>query len=271
METFSRAFSKKNRALLKELVKTDFKLRYQGSAVGYLWSLLRPLFIFLILYVVFTKIFPLGKGVPHYPVYLFTGMVLWNFFVEMTQQSLGSIVGRGDLIRKISIPRWMIVISTSVNALINLGLNLVVLAVFMALNHVAPMWTLLWLPLIIIEVYFFALGASFFLASVFVKFRDVMYIWELFVQAGFYLTPILYPLTRIANPLYRKIIFMNPMAQSVQDARYSVVSHDPSVITIHQAFNGGWYRFIPYVVVLVVFVFGVTYFRNRADGFAEDL
>src|ERR1700693_1553996 len=100
------AFSKKNRALLSELVRTDFKLRYQGSVLGYAWSLLRPLLIFLILYVVFVKIFPLGKGVPHYPVYLLLGLVIWNFFMEMTTQSLGSIVMRGDLIRKIRIPRW---------------------------------------------------------------------------------------------------------------------------------------------------------------------
>jgi ABC-2 type transport system permease protein len=80
----------------------------------------------------------MGKDIPHYPVYLFVGIILWNFFAEMTQQSLGSIVGRGDLIRKIRIPRWMIVFSTSLNALINLGLNLLVLVVFMVLNHVTP-------------------------------------------------------------------------------------------------------------------------------------
>lgn len=268
---FKRILSKQNRALLTELVKTDFKLRYQGSAVGYLWSLLRPLFMFLILYLVFTTVFPLGKGVPHFPVYLFVGMILWNFFTEMTQQSLGSIVGRGDLIRKISIPRWLIVISTSLNALINLGLNLVVLVVFMIFNHVAPMWTILWLPFLIIEVYLFALGLAFFLSAVFVKFRDIIYIWELFVQAGFYLTPILYPLTRIQNPLFRKLLFMNPMAQSIQDARYAIVSHAPSVVTIHQVFQGGWYRFIPYVIVIIIFIFGTLFFRSRADGFAEDL
>ena len=134
MGVYKRVFSKKNRALLIELVKTDFKLRYQGSAIGYLWSLLRPLLMFAILYVVFVVVFPLGKGIPYYPVYLFTGMIIWNFFTEMTQQSLGSIVGRGDLIRKIRIPRWMIVFSTSLNALINLGLNLIVLVVFMVMN-----------------------------------------------------------------------------------------------------------------------------------------
>src|SRR5882762_90595 len=117
-------FSKKNRALLSELVRTDFKLRYQNSVLGYLWSLLRPLLLFVILYVVFVKFLKIGNRVPHYPVYLLLGIVLWNFFNEMTAQSVGSIVGRGDLIRKIKIPRWVIIISTSLSALINLFLNL---------------------------------------------------------------------------------------------------------------------------------------------------
>src|SRR5882757_4369658 len=128
-------FSKKNRALLAELVRTDFKIRYQNSVLGYAWSLLRPLLLFIILYVVFVRFLKLGAEVPHYPVYLLLGIVLWNFFNEMTVQSLGSIVGRGDLIRKISIPRWIIVFSSSLSALINLGLNLVVVAVFMLINH----------------------------------------------------------------------------------------------------------------------------------------
>src|SRR5664279_3110585 len=133
---FKRICSKKNRVLLSELVRTDFKLRYQGSVLGYAWSLLRPLLLFVILYTVFVKFLKLGAGVPHYPIYLLLGIVMWNFFVEMTMQSLGSIVGRGDLIRKIRIPRWIIVLSSSISALINLFLNLIVIAVFMVINHV---------------------------------------------------------------------------------------------------------------------------------------
>lgn len=271
MGIFQRFFPKRNRALLRELVKTDFKLRYQGSIVGYLWSLLRPLFMFLILYVVFTTVFPFGRGVPHYPVYLFIGIILWNFFTEMTQQSLGSIVGRGDLIRKISIPRWLIVISTSLNALINLALNLLVLVIFMVINQVAPMATLAWLPIIILEVYLLALGLSFFLSALYVKFRDAQYIWELAIQAGFYLTPIIYSMTLVTDPMFRKLMFVNPMAQAIQDARYAAVSHDPNVITIHQTFQGGWYGYLPYVIVLVVAIFGALYFRKHSDSFAENL
>src|SRR3989337_3927032 len=112
----TRVFSKKNRSLLAELVRTDFKLRYQGSVLGYAWSLLRPLLLFVILYVVFVKFLKIGLGVPHFPVYLLLGIVIWNFFSEMTGQSLGSIVGRGSLIRKIRIPRWIIILSSSVAA-----------------------------------------------------------------------------------------------------------------------------------------------------------
>src|SRR6202012_3119446 len=101
-----RIFSKQNRALLAELVRTDFKLRYQGSLLGYAWSLLRPLLIFVILYLVFVKFLKLGTGVPHYPIYLLLGIVIWTFFNEITVMSQGSIVACGDLIRKIRIPRW---------------------------------------------------------------------------------------------------------------------------------------------------------------------
>lgn len=264
-------FSKQNRALLSELVRTDFKLRYQGSFLGYAWSLLRPLFMFGILYIVFVKVFPLGKGIPHYPVYLFTGIVLWNFFVEMTVQSLGSVVGRGDLIRKIRIPRWIIVFSSSISALINLGLNLLVLVVFMALNHVNVMSTIVFLPLLLLEIYLFALGISLFLSALFVKFRDVSYIWDVILQAGFYLTPILYPLSRVNNLLFEKLMLLNPMAQALQDARYAIVSHASVILTIGKIFDGGWYRLIPFVIVVVILVSGLAYFKSQANSFAENI
>jgi ABC-2 type transport system permease protein len=264
-------FSKKNRALVSELVRTDFKLRYQGSALGYAWSLLRPLFIFLILYIVFVKFFNLGQGIPHYPVYLLLGIVIWNFFNEMTVQSLGSIVGRGDLIRKISIPRWIIVISSSLSALINFMLNLIIVIVLIIINHVDLLHTTLWLPLILVEVYLFALGISLFLSAAFVKFRDVNYIWEVILQAAFYLTPILYALSKIPNHTFQKIIMLNPMAQTIQDARYATVSHDPRVVTIYRLFGGGWYEYIPFMIVALVLVGGVYYFRKESKYFAENI
>lgn len=264
-----RFVTKENRALLAELVRTDFKLRYQGSVLGYAWSLLRPLMLFLILYIVFVKFLKIGAGVPHFPVYLLLGIVIWNFFLEMTSQSLGSIVGRGDLIRKIRIPRWMIVFSSSISALINLFLNLIVIVIFMVANHVDLLITTLWLPLILAEVYLFSLGLSLFLAAAFVKFRDVNYIWEVILQAGFYLTPILYPITLITNLTFQKLLLLNPMAQAIQDARYATVTHQ--TVTIYQVFQGGWYAFLPFIMVAVILVTGLAYFRRESKYFAENI
>ncbi|MGH7156959.1 MAG: ABC transporter permease [Candidatus Saccharimonadales bacterium] len=262
-------FNKENRALLSELVRTDFKLRYQGSVLGYAWSLLRPLLLFIILYIVFVKFLKLGAGVPHYPIYLLLGIVIWNFFTELTVQSLGSIVERGDLLRKIRIPRWIIVLSTSVAALINLLLNLIVVFIFLFFNHVDLLKSSLWLPLILFEVYVFAVGISLFLSAFFVKYRDVKYIWEVVLQAGFYLTPILYPLARITNLTFQKLIMINPMAQTIQDARYALVTHESP--TVYRLFKGGWHEYIPFIIVLLVLMMGLLYFKKEARYFAENV
>ena len=227
--------------------------------------------MFSILYVVFVIAFPIGKGVPHFPVYLFMGIIIWNFFTEMTSQSLSSIVNRGDLIRKIRIPKWIIVFSGSISALINLGLNLIVLAIFMVFNGVTLLPTIVLLPIILFEVYIFALGISLLLSAAFVKFRDLSYIWDVIIQAGFYLTPIIYPVSRINNELFQKLIFMNPLAQALQDARFSVISHDPAIMTISRVFDGGLFKIIPIVIVVVTLVAGIFYFRSQADNFAENL
>lgn len=265
----SHVWSKQNRALLAELVRTDFKLRYQGSVLGYAWSLLRPLLLFLILYLVFVKFIKIGAGVPHFPVYLLLGIVAWNFFLEMTTRSLTSIVERGDLIRKIRIPRWIIILSSSVSALISLFLNLLVVLFFLIINHVDLLRTSVWAPLLLLEVYLFGLGLSLLLSAAYVKYRDVNYIWEVILQAGFYLTPILYPLTLITNHTFQKLIMINPMAQSIQDLRYSVVTHQTS--TVYAVFSGGWYKLTPFIIVILLFVAGVTYFRSQSKYFAENV
>lgn len=262
-------FSRRNRILVKELVATDFKLRYQGSALGYAWSLLRPLFLFAILYVVFVGFLKIGGDIPHYPIYLLLGVMMWTFFSDLTAQSLGSIVGRGDLIRKISIPRWIIVFSSSVMALINLGLNLIVLAVFMVVNGVPLQLDILLLPLLILELYIFGLGLALFLSAAFVKFRDLGYVWEIVIQAGFYLTPVLYPLSIIKDVTLQKLILLNPVAQVIQDSRAVVVSQD--TITTWKVFDGGPYVFIPIIIVIVFTAIGVIYFRSQQNSFAENL
>ncbi len=255
--------------LLKQLVITDFKLRYQGSVLGYAWSLLRPIMLFVILYLVFVKGLKIGSSIPHFPIYLLLGIVIWNFFSEMTGQSLESIVGRGDLIRKIRIPRWIIVISSSVSALISLGLNLLVVFVFMLINDLSLTASSLWLPVILVEVYIFSLGVSFFLAAAFVKYRDMSYIWEVVLQAGFYLTPIIYPLSVVTSLSMQKMLLLNPMAQAIQDARNVVVTKE--TITITEVYGSNTIYLVSFITVLIVFVAGVLYFKREAKHFAENL
>ena len=262
--------TKENRALLSELVRTEFKLRYQASVLGYAWSLLRPLMLFGILYVIFALVIKSGDNIPHFPVYLLLGVVLWTFFTDMTTQSLGSIVNRGDLIRKIRIARWIIVFSSSISALISLGLNLGVVVIAMLLNHVTIMGSILLFPFILLEVYLFALGFSLLLSAAFVKFRDMGYIWEVVLQLGFYGTPILYAMSIIPHR-FQKLQLLNPMAQAIQDARYLVITHDPKVITAARAFNGSPYEILPIVIVVAVFIAGLLYFRSQAKYFAENI
>lgn len=258
----------KNRAILREMVSTDFKVRYQGSVLGYFWSLLKPLFLFAILYIVFVYVIPLGKEVEHFPVYLLTGIVLWNFFTEATIIGASSVVARGDLIRKISIPRYLVVIASSLSALINLGLSLVVVFVFALLNGITPniMWLLI-IPLVI-ELYVFAIGISFFLGAAYVRFRDITYIWEIILQAGFYASAIIFPLTMVPPDL-QKWFFLNPITQIIQDARFAIATD--TTITIWNTVNVWWSYLIPFIVVCIVVLIGGLYFKKRSKYFAEDI
>jgi ABC-2 type transport system permease protein len=196
------------------------------------------------------------------------GVVLWSFFREITSGSISSIVGRGDLIRKIRIPRWIIILSSSISAVISLGFNLIILLVFLLINHVSPLETAVWFPLILLEVYIFATGISLFLSAAYVKYRDVSYIWDVIMQGGFYLTPIIYSIALVPVTL-QKIIMLNPMSQAIQDARYSVIWHGTQ--TTYDTFDGGLYTVIPYIIVIVTFIFGLVYFKKRSRYFAEDI
>lgn len=264
----SNVFSKRNRVLLRELVVTDFKLRYQGSVLGYAWSLLKPLFLFAIMYVVFGLLVKLGT-VEHYAVYLLFGIVLWNFFAEATNQGMTSIIARGDVIRKINFPKYIIVLSTTISALVNLVLNLVIVGILMAFNGVHLHTSVLMLPVFIIEIYVFSLGLAFFLSALNVKYRDTNHIWEIIMQAAFYGTPVIYPLTVVVqkSALAAKLLMLNPIAQAIQDARYSLVTHQS--ITVWQVFHHAEYALVPFLLVIGVFIIGVMYFRKHSKNFAE--
>ena len=267
---FPKIWNRKNRILLKELVKTDFKLRYQGSVLGYLWAVLRPMLLFAILYVVFAKILKMGGDIPHYPVYLMAGTVLWSFFTECTNQGIQAIVARGDLLRKISFPKWIIVVSATITALINFSINLGVIIIFALANGVSPSPTWLLVPFVVLELYLLSLGIAFFLGAVNVRFRDVSSIWEVFMQALFYAIPIIYPITMVADasPFAAKIFLLNPIAQVIQDVRFLLITDQ--TITTWNYLPERFLHFVPLLVVLIVIALGGFYFRKRSKYFAEE-
>lgn len=263
-------FGRKNRILLAELVRTDFRLRYEHSALGYLWSVLNPLLLFAILYLVFALFLGVGRNIEHFPVYLLTGIILWRFFTETTNNGLRSVVQRGGLIRKINFPKYIIVISGTVSSLINLGINLGVVFIFMLINGVPfTLESILIVP-IIIQLYVLGLGVAFFLSAVNVYLRDIGYLWEVIIQAAFYATPIIYPINLVVekSQLAAQILMaVNPVAQIIQDARYVLITHDS--LTIYQIMGGSLWFLAPYTITLVVLIFGGLYFRSRSGNFAE--
>lgn len=266
-----RILNKKNRVLLKELTKTDFKLRYQGSVLGYLWALLRPLMMFAILYVVFAKLLRIGGDIPHYSVYLLTGTSMWSFFTECTSQGIQAIVGRGDLLRKISFPKYIVVVAATLSAVINMVINLGVIILFALINGVTPSWTWLLVPFSLIELYLLSLGIAFLLGAINVKYRDITSIWDVLVSALFYAVPIIYPISMIANTSTRaaKIILLNPISQAIQDIRFSLITHE--TVTTWNYVGNFWLSLVPIVLIMALLIWGGLYFRKKSKFFAEEV
>lgn len=260
---------RKNKIILKELVKTDFKMRYQGSLMGYIWSILKPLMLFAVMYVVFVKFFRFGADVPHFSVALLLGNVLWGFFTETTNLSMSSIVNKGDLIRKLSFPTDIIVISIALNAFINLLINLVIVFIFSIINGVEFSIYGLLAPFLILELFMFTLGCSFILATIYVRFRDISPIWEVILQILMYMTPIIYPLSMVMNKsmIIAKLLMLNPIAQIIQDLRHILISKEN--ITVWMIIDNKLIVLIPYILSIVVFLVGYYIFKRNSKKFAE--
>jgi ABC-2 type transport system permease protein len=226
--------------------------------------------MFAILYVVFGMLVRLGT-IEHYPVYLLLGIVLWTFFAEATNQGLTSIVERGDLLRKISFPKYIVVIATTISALINLLINLVVVAVFMFFNGVELQASAVLFPLYLLEIYSIALALAFLLSALNVKYRDVSHIWEIIMQAAFYATPIIYPLSVVVDKsmFAAKLLMLSPVAQAIQDARYALVTHQS--LTISSLYGKAAYALIPLSIIVILTVAAIIYFKKSQAYFAENI
>jgi ABC-2 type transport system permease protein len=263
--------------LTATLAVSEFKLRYFGSALGYLWSLMRPLLFFGVLYLFFTQIVHVGNGVPHYGVYLLTSIVLWNYFGEATTTAVTSLISRESLLRKIHFPRMAIPLSVSLTALFNLVMNFIAVVAFALINGVSP--KLSWLELfpIVIGFVILATGFGMLLSAAFVRFRDVQPIWEVVVQAWFYCTPIMYvaskyeshsAVSKFGHDLV-KIALINPPAALLTQMGHAVIggSAFPSVVAV----GGLPSALAALALILVSFAVGWRFFIREAPRVAENL
>lgn len=252
--------------LIRQLALTDFKLKYQGSLIGYAWSLVKPLAMFGALYLVFTVFVRIGSGMQNYALYLLVGIVLWTYFADATSAAMHSVVDKGDMMRKVYFPRIAIIIAASISSAVTLLLSLVVVFIFIVSARIMPSWdALLFIPLML-ELFILCLGLAFILSALYVKYRDIGHIWELLLQLLFYASAIIYPLN-IVPVRFQKLILLNPITQIVQDARYVLVTKES--ITAGQILPTSL-LFIPYLIPIVLVVFGYLYFQSASKNFAEE-
>jgi ABC-2 type transport system permease protein len=253
------------------LARTDYKVRFYGSALGWMWGLVRPLLLFGVLYAVFSQIVRVGKGVEFYPVVLLTGIMLYFYFQEATTRSVDCVVDREQVVRKIHFPRMVIPLAVTLTATFNLLMSFIAIFVFMALSGVSVEWSWLELPFLLALLFLFSYGVSMLLSALFVPFRDVRPIWEVVTQALFYATPILYPIELLADrsKTLAHIAMCNPLAAIIQQVRHAVIDH--SAPSAADAIGGAVYLLIPLGILIGVFVLGLWVFNRLAPTIAEEL
>jgi ABC-2 type transport system permease protein len=255
-------------ALTYTLAVTDFKLRFFGSALGYIWTLMRPLLLFGVLYVVFTEVVKFGGGVEHYPVYLLTSLVLFTYFSETTTRGVLSLVERENLLRKMRFPRMVIPLSVALHAFFNLGLNLIVVFIFVLGSGIEP--RLAWLELIplIALMVAFASGVTMLVSALYVRYRDVQPIWEVVLQMLFYASPIIYVAATYPDNV-ENLAMANPIAAIVTEARHVLI--DPDAPSAAATIGGAVWLLVPLGVIALVSVLGFWVFTREAPRIAEEL
>jgi lipopolysaccharide transport system permease protein len=212
------------RDLILRLAWSDFKLRYKSSALGFFWSLLEPLLMLVVLYVVFSNL--MRVQVEHYQLFLLLGIILWNFLDRGTSMSIWGIVGKPSLVQKVYFPRDILVISTSITALMMTALEFVVFIIFMVIFRVMPGWTVVYFPILFVFEFLIILGLSMGLSALNVYFRDVQFIWRLIIQVGFFATPVIYPITIFPEKI-QWIVMLNPIAQIITMTRDCILYSIP--------------------------------------------
>jgi ABC-2 type transport system permease protein len=267
--------------LTYNIARSEFKLKFFGSALGYLWQVMRPLLLFGVLYVFFVEVFHVDKATGaagrFYGAQLLGSIVLFTFFSEATSGSVRSVVDRESLVRKIQFPRLAIPASVVTLAAFNLILNLVVVMVFATIEGVRPMVSWLELPLILGMLALLSAGIAMLLSALFVRFRDISPIWEVLSQILFYSAPVILPAEAVHNELshggFEQFLYhiytLNPLVTIFQQFRHAMIND--GTFSAGQVMGSWLALLVPVALVCGIFVLGFWYFNREAPHIAEDL
>lgn len=244
------------RFLLQQLVEKDIKLKYRRSFLGYIWSILNPLMIMMIMVIVFSNMFRFE--IENYPVYLIIGQTMFNFVNESTTLSINSIMDNAPLLKKTYVPKYIFTISKVTSSLVNLLFALGAMLLVFLVCKVRFNIYFLFIPLILLQIYVFSLGLGLFLAQAAVFFRDVQHIYGAVITAWMYLTPIFYPITALPEKIYKLVVTFNPMYFYISQFRTIVMEGKmPSQALI-----------LPGVSIsLIVLIIGIWAFSKTQDKF----
>lgn len=247
------------RHLTFKLAMSDFRLRYKNSVLGFFWSLAEPLLMLVVLYVTFS--FFMKMNVEHYQLFLLMGIISWNMMSRGTTMALNSILGKPGLVNKVYFPREILIISSCITALLMTLLEFVVFGIFMVIFAVVPTMTAIYFPLLLIIQFILIVGLSLGLASLNVYYRDIQYIWAVIIQAGFFATPIFYPISIIPEK-YVWIVKLNPMTHIIDMLRGSVIYSISPIM-----------RDIIFVIMstFIILIIGYIIFLRLEPRFAEEV
>lgn len=254
--------------LLSLIAVTDFKRAYFGTALGYIWSLARPLVLFGVLLAVFTQIFRIGSQVPNYPVLLLFNIVLFGFFSEATITAVASIVGQESVVRKTQFPRLVIPLAVVLTTLMNLGLNLIVVFAFILAWGITPTVTWLLFPLVLLSMFVLTTAVSMIVSVLYPRFRDTAIIWSVASTVLFYATPVLYPI-EVAPDTLKDVLSLSPLAIIFETARLWII--DPGAPGPVEAAGGYAPLLVPIAIYVAICVLAVWLFRREAPRIAEQL
>lgn len=254
--------------LLYLIAATEFRRTYFGTALGYVWTVARPLLLFGVLLAVFTQVFRIGDQVPNYPVLLLFNIVLFGFFQEATTTAVTSIVSQESVVRKTQFPRLVIPLAVVLTTLFNLGLNLIVVFAFILGWGIDPSPSWLLFPFVLLAFLVITCAVSMLVSSLYPRFRDVSIIWTVLSTVLFYGSPVLYPLEAVPETL-RSVLQLNPMAPLLEWARHLVI--DPTSPGPVESVGGWTGMIVPTAIYLGVCVAAVWAFDREAPRIAEQL